>query len=112
MKRGHYVNFRDLTVSTDLKELNDILNEILRRLDESVTCRGGACICCEQVSCAAGESRAISFQQGFAGEPCIFAYSEDGADVVASYTDGTVTVGFADPASSGMINIIAIGKRQ
>lgn len=115
MNRGHYVNFKNLSNIVELKELNGILNDMLRMMWERFDIGNPykTYVFTKNVQCAKGESVNINYETEFDTVPTVIAYSVDGKSVAIDNSKNTkngTSVKFTDPEVSGNINILATGK--
>ena len=116
MNRGHYVYFRNLTDSVELKELNDVLNDMLKimweKLDVGNPYKTYVFTCELQGSGDAWST--ANFDVEFVDTPSAVAYSPDGYAVKTSI-DGinlkkALKVAFADADKQGKINVLVTGR--
>lgn len=115
MNRGHYVNFKNLSNVVELKELNKILNDMLRIMWEKFEIGNPykTHVFTKTVQCAKGESVNINYETEFETVPTVIAYSVDGKGVAIDNSKNTkngTCVNFTDTEASGNINILATGK--
>lgn len=115
MNRGHYVNFKNLSNTIELKELNSVLNDMLRIMWEKLDIGNPykTYVFTGTVQCEAGASVAVDYDVTFEDIPTVIAYSTNGNGVILDSElngkNGT-SVRFADLNANGIINILATGK--
>ncbi len=117
MKRGHHVNFRDLSQSAQIRELNELLNNILDMLCEMLGYGKSTrpFWFTKTVSCPAGGNVNIMYGKAFVEKPVLLAYSVKGDTVSITPMQGDenmlegVTVGIEN-GGAGEIGILAIGS--
>ena len=116
MNRGHYVYFRNLTDSVELKELNDVLNDMLKimweKLDVGNPYKTYVFTC--ELQCSGDAWSTANFDVEFVDTPSAVAYSPDGYAVKTSI-DGinlkkALKVAFADADKQGKINVLVTGR--
>lgn len=115
MDRGHYVNFKNLSNTIELKELNGVLNDMLRIMWEKLDMGNPykTYVFTKSVQCGAGESVTIKYDVTFEEIPTVIAYSVNGNGVILdSELNGKnmTSVRFANAEADGTINILATGK--
>lgn len=112
MNRGRYVNFNNLSNAVELKELNNVLNDMLCMLWEKLDMKNPyrTHVFTTTVKCGAGESAVIDYDVDFEGTPTVMAYSTDGKNVALTNNGTKTTVAFTDAQAQGSINVFAIGK--
>ena len=116
MNRGHYVYFRSLTDAVELKELNDVLNDMLKIMWEKLDVGNPfkTHVFTSELQCDQGAWSTVNFDVEFVDKPSAVAYSPDGHAVKIS-TDGIDTkkslmVAFKDATLSGIINVLVTGR--
>ncbi len=115
MNRGNYVNFKNLSSTVELKELNRVLNDIMKTMWERLD-MGDASktyIFTDTVHCAAGSTVTVNYGVEFIDLPTVMAYSADGQAVIIDGTSNTNTgtgVRFVKASVSGNISIFAKGR--
>ena len=116
MNRGHYVYFRNLTDAVELKELNDVLNDMLKIMWEKLDVGNPfkTHVFTSELQCAQGEWTTVNFDVEFVDQPSAVAYSPDGHAVKTSF-DGvnskkSIKVSFTDTTLSGKINVLVTGR--
>ena len=116
MNRGHYVYFRNLTDAVELKELNDVLNDMLKIMWEKLDVGNPfkTPVFTTELQCAQGVWTSVNFDVEFIGQPSAVAYSPDGHAVKTSFDEldpkKSLKVAFADATQSGKINVLVTGK--
>ncbi len=118
MNKGQEVRITDVTSPIGLKTLNDTLNFILNTIRQRIdlTERYKTVFFSQSVSVPAGGVNTLNFGQTFVEEPQIVASAQNGASVRLEIPTGEtdmrkkVNISFSDPAISGIVSVIAIGK--